>query len=102
MLGLVYMLDYGSSFNLCPRNYSILTQRNTYNSVAYLNSGVVRGFPVSLLSASVISTTDEIPELFHSQCFHCIFLLLNFLLGSSVNYLPSLIRTENIDSVFIL
>ena len=50
------MLGAGSSFTLCPINDIIFTQDNTDSTVTDLDSELERGFPVSLVSTSVLST----------------------------------------------
>ena len=50
------MLDAGASFTLCTRNGFIITEDNTDNPFTDFNSVVERGFPVSLMPASVIFT----------------------------------------------
>ena len=63
------MLGAGSSLTLCQINDFIITQDNTYNPVTYFNYGLERDFPVSLVSASVISTAVTSMALCHSQFY---------------------------------
>ena len=66
---LVYVLGSSSSFTLSPINDLVITQDSTDNPVTELNYLVERGFPVSSVSTSVLSTGVVIPALLHSQ-FH--------------------------------
>ena len=63
------MLGAGSSFSTCPK-YFIHTKYIKDNPVTDLDSGVERGFPVSLVLTSVIYTSVASPELQNSQFYN--------------------------------
>ena len=79
------MLDTGSYFTLC----SNINECNTYSSVNYLNSGLEREYPASLMSSIVLSKSDDSIELCHIKFVTCLLLILKFLLDARVNELSS-------------
>ena len=83
------MLYAGSSFKMCLRNYSIINQQNTGNSMNYFNYGVERCFTDRFMLSSVLSTAAASSELIHSTFVDCILILLNFILDYRANMLPS-------------
>ena len=65
------MVETGSYLNLYPRNDSILTKKHTYYPVKNLNYESERGFPASLVPASIISTVDAIPTVSDIKSVNC-------------------------------
>ena len=95
------MVETGSPFTLHPRNYSILTQHKTVNSVNILSSGVDGYFPAIFLSDSVLSTVAVITVLFHGNFVNGMLLHLKFLLYANGHAMTSPVGTKILDKFLL-